>query len=65
MLGLAQLHMDRPIRAFTLCFEDAVYDESELAREQAERSGSSFHPVPVHLRLGAAHSCPSRGDLGS
>ena len=50
VLGLAQEHMDRPIRAFTLCFEDAVYDESELARAQAERSGAIFHPVPVSPR---------------
>jgi asparagine synthase (glutamine-hydrolysing) len=42
--------MDRPIRAFTLCFEDAAYDESELARAQAQRSGSSFHPIPVTSR---------------
>ena len=32
VLGLAQRHMDRPIRAFTLTFEDALYDESALAR---------------------------------
>ena len=50
VLGLAQRHMDRPIRAFTLCFEDALYDESELARAQAERCGASFHPVPVPPR---------------
>src|SRR6185295_14222378 len=50
VLGLAQRHMDRPIRAFTLCFEDAAYDESALAREQAGRSGASFHPVPVSPR---------------
>src|SRR5437773_1117838 len=50
VLGLAQRHMDRPIRAFTLCFEDALYDESELARAQAKRSGASFHPVPVSPR---------------
>ena len=50
VLGLAQRHMDRPIRAFTLCFEDALYDESALARAQAERSGASFHPIPVSPR---------------
>jgi asparagine synthase (glutamine-hydrolysing) len=47
VLGLAQRHMTRPIRAFTLAFDDALYDESALARQQAERSGASFHPVPV------------------
>ena len=50
VLGLAQRHMDRPIRAFTLAFEDAMYDESALARAQAERSGASFHPIPVSPR---------------
>ena len=50
VLGLAQRHMDRPIRAFTLTFDDALYDESALARAQAERSGSSFHPIPVTAR---------------
>jgi asparagine synthase (glutamine-hydrolysing) len=47
VLGLAQRHMDRPIRAFTLTFDDALFDESALARAQAERSGASFHPIPV------------------
>ncbi len=50
VLGLAQRHMDRPIRAFTLAFEDPLYDESALARAQAERSGASFHPIPVSPR---------------
>ncbi len=50
VLGLAQRHMDRPIRAFTLGFEDPLYDESVLARAQAQRSGSSFHPIPVSPR---------------
>lgn len=50
VLGLAQLHMDRPIRAFTLSFDDAQFDETALARAQAERSGSSFHPIPVTSR---------------
>jgi asparagine synthase (glutamine-hydrolysing) len=50
VLGLAQPHMDRPIRAFTLAFDDAIYDESALARAQAELSGSSFHPIPVTSR---------------
>src|SRR5215469_8834232 len=50
VLGLAQRHMDRPIRAFTIGFEDALYDESELAREQAKHSGATFHPIPVTSR---------------
>jgi asparagine synthase (glutamine-hydrolysing) len=50
VLGLAQPHIDRPIRAFTLTFDDALYDESALARAQAEHSGASFHPIPVTSR---------------
>jgi asparagine synthase (glutamine-hydrolysing) len=55
VLGLAQRHMDRPIRAFTLAFDDALYDESALARDQAALSGCSFHPVPVNARDLAEH----------
>ncbi len=51
VLGLAQQHMDRPIRAFTLAFDDALYDESALAQEQAKLCGSSFHPIPVTQRM--------------
>lgn len=50
VLGLAQRHCDRPLRAFTLTFDDARYDEGAIAREQAERSGASFHPIPVNQR---------------
>lgn len=50
VLGLAQRHMDRPIRAFTLAFDDPLYDESALARAQAERSGASFQSIPVTSR---------------
>jgi asparagine synthase (glutamine-hydrolysing) len=50
VLGLAQRHMSRPIRAFTLAFDDAAYDESALAQKQAEHSGASFCPIPVTSR---------------
>ena len=50
VLGLAQRHLDRPIRAFTLAFDDARYDESALAEAQAKRCGASFHPIPVTPR---------------
>jgi asparagine synthase (glutamine-hydrolysing) len=47
VLGLAQLKMNRPIRAFTLAFDDPGWDESAIARRQAEFVGASFHPVEV------------------
>jgi len=50
VLGLAQRHMSRPIRAYTLAFDDALYDESALAREQAELSGAQFNSIPVTTR---------------
>jgi asparagine synthase (glutamine-hydrolysing) len=50
VLGLAQKAMGRPIRAFTLAFDDPLYDESVVARRQAEFVGASFHPVPVTRR---------------
>jgi asparagine synthase (glutamine-hydrolysing) len=47
VLGLAQRHLARPIRAFTISFDDAVYDEESLARKTAELVGAEFVPVPV------------------
>jgi len=47
VLGLAQRHLDRPIRAFTIVFGDAQYDEQVLAERTAAFTGSSFVPVPV------------------
>ena len=47
VLGLAQQEMDQPIRAFTLSFEEALYDEAAIAKAQAELVGSSFEPIPV------------------
>jgi asparagine synthase (glutamine-hydrolysing) len=47
VLGLAQREMSRPIRAFTLSFEEAQYDEGAIAQKQAEFVGSSFTPIPL------------------
>ena len=47
VLGLAQHHLDRPIRAFTIVFGDDLYDEHLLAQRTAEFTGSAFVPVPV------------------
>jgi len=55
VLGLAQQMTDRPIRAFTITFDDAQFDESALAVAQAERSGALFHPVPVSQQALADH----------
>lgn len=47
VLGLAQARLDRPIRAFTIAFEGADYDESPLAQRTAAFTGSNYVPIPV------------------
>ncbi|MFZ0394362.1 MAG: asparagine synthase (glutamine-hydrolyzing) [Terracidiphilus sp.] len=50
VLGLAARHHPEPIRAFTLTFDDAAYDEGPIAREMATRAGAEFHPIPICQR---------------
>lgn len=50
VLGLAQQGLSRPIRAYTLAFDDALYDESALAEKQAARVSASYNPVPITQR---------------
>jgi asparagine synthase (glutamine-hydrolysing) len=47
VLGLAQREMDRPIRAFTLTFDDALYNEASIAEAQAKHVGATYHPIPI------------------
>lgn len=47
VLGLAQAQMSRPIRAYTLAFDNPVWDESPIARRQAKFVGATYHQVPV------------------
>ncbi|MBA4099979.1 MAG: asparagine synthase (glutamine-hydrolyzing) [Rhodospirillum sp.] len=47
VLGLAARHHPDPIRAFTLTFDRAEYDEEAEAREMAAKVGAEFHPIPV------------------
>lgn len=47
MLGLAAAHRGDPIRAFTLTFDRASYDEGPIAREMAAHVGAEFHPIPI------------------
>ena len=48
VLGLAQQEMDRPIRAFTLTFDNALYDEASIAEAQAKHVGASYHPCLLY-----------------
>ena len=47
ILGFAARLASRPLRAYTLSFDHADYDESDVAEEQARRSGAKFHRVDV------------------
>jgi asparagine synthase (glutamine-hydrolysing) len=47
VLGLAQRETDRPIRAFTLTFDNPMYDEASIAEAQAAHVGATYHPIAV------------------
>ena len=47
VLGLAAKHHPGSIRAFTLTFDQAEYDEGDIAREMAAHSGAEFCPIPI------------------
>ena len=47
VLGLAARHRSDRIHAFTLTFDQADYDEGDIAHEMAERAGAEFVPIPI------------------
>lgn len=47
VLGLAQQKLDRPVRAFTLTFDNPLYDEGAIAEKQANFVGASYHPIAI------------------
>jgi len=47
VLGFAARHSNAPIQAFTLTFDQAAYDEGEIAREMAASVGANFFPIPI------------------
>jgi asparagine synthase (glutamine-hydrolysing) len=47
VLGCAAQLSSSPIQAFTLTFDQAAYNEGEIAREMAARVGAKFHPIPI------------------
>ena len=47
VLGLAAKHCSGPIRAFTLSFDRAEYDEEKEAREMAGKVGAEFFPIAI------------------
>lgn len=59
ILGLAAKHSARKIRAFTIGFGADEFDESEIARETAQKAGAEFNLIKVGFgeiaeNLGAA-----------
>ena len=46
-LGFAARNSSSPIQAFTLTFDQAAYDEGEIAREMAALAGAKFYPIPI------------------
>jgi asparagine synthase (glutamine-hydrolysing) len=48
VLGLAALHHDGPVHAYTLTFDGAQYDESAIAKEMAQKAGATYQPIPMH-----------------
>jgi len=47
VLGLASLHHDGPVRAYTLTFDGAQYDESKIAEEMAKHVGATYQPIAM------------------
>jgi asparagine synthase (glutamine-hydrolysing) len=47
VLGFASQLSPRPLRAYTLSFDHADYNEGEFARQQARRSGAEFCQIDV------------------
>lgn len=47
VLGLASLHHDGPVRAYTLTFDGPQYDESVIAEEMAGHAGATYQPIPM------------------
>jgi asparagine synthase (glutamine-hydrolysing) len=47
VLGLASLHHDGPVRAYTLTFDGVQYDESVIAEEMARHAGATYQPIPM------------------
>jgi asparagine synthase (glutamine-hydrolysing) len=55
VLGLASLHHDGPVRAYTLTFDGPQYDESVIAEEMARRAGATYQPIPMRQEDLAHH----------
>ena len=55
VLGIASKLASNPLRAYTLSFDMADYDERAIAEAQATLSGAEFYPIPIHSEQLADH----------
>jgi asparagine synthase (glutamine-hydrolysing) len=55
VLGVASRISTQPIRAYTLSFDHAAYDERGIAEEQARLSGADFYPIDIRYHDLADH----------
>jgi asparagine synthase (glutamine-hydrolysing) len=47
VLGIAARHTSRPVAAFTIGFNQAAYDERDVARATTASAGGAFHLLPL------------------
>ncbi|MBW4635488.1 MAG: asparagine synthase (glutamine-hydrolyzing) [Iphinoe sp. HA4291-MV1] len=55
VLGMAAKYSPEAIRAFTVTFDGAGYDEGAIARETASLVGADFQPIPLNQSDFADH----------
>ena len=55
VLGVASRLSSRPLRAYTLSFDHADYDERPIAEEQAKLSGAEFQRIDIRSEHMADH----------
>ena len=55
VLGIASKLASNPLRAYTLSFDMADYDERAIAEAQAKLSGAEFYPIPIRSEQLADH----------
>jgi asparagine synthase (glutamine-hydrolysing) len=55
VLGIASAYSPKPLRAYTLSFDHADYDERKIAEAQAILSGAEFVPIDITSETMADH----------
>ncbi|WP_200929856.1 asparagine synthase C-terminal domain-containing protein [Nostoc piscinale] len=55
VLGMAAVHSSEPLKAFTIAFEHAAYDEAAIAQETAAHCQADIQVIPVNQKDIADH----------